>query len=316
MLFSRIPIKYIDFTDNTFSLKPDNYSQDPPENLKGSIQRAGILHPPIVKEHTPSSFQIITGRNRLLSAIKNGQTSCNCYKTHPDISDDEALDISLEDTILSHPLSDIEEAQYLRKAIRSLSIEEAAVRYSLITGGRISSFQTRQKLKLLALEDPIQTAVHEKLLEGKVALEMCKMAFVDRMTLFEIITVLQLSVSNQKKLTVSCLELAGRMQTSLRDILSGEDVKQILTHHESNLPQKASQIMGLIYRKRFPRLTEEENTFHKFISGLQLPDNISLTHSPSFEKDTVHMDITFSNREECMRVWQNIANHCKSTSEE
>jgi len=136
------------------------------------------------------------------------------------------------------------------------------------------------------------------------------------MTLFEIITLLQLSVSNQKKLTASCLELAGRMKTSPRDILSGEDVKQILAHHESNLPQKASQLMGLIYKKRFPRLTEEENTFHKFVSGLHLPDNISLTHSPSFEKDTIHMDITFSNREECLRLWQKIKTHCNSTSGE
>ena len=309
MLFSLIPIKFIDFTDYTFSFKPDNYNSDLPENLKGSIQRAGILHPPIVKERTPSSFQIITGRHRLLSAIEIGQTSCNCYKAHPDISDNEALDINLEDTILSHPLSAIEEAQYLRKSIHSLSIEETAGRYSLITGRTMNSFQVKQKLKLLELEDPIQTAVHEKLLEEKVALEMSKMAFEDRMILFEIITLLQLSVSNQKKLTASCLELAGRMKTSPHDILSGEDVQQILAHQESNLPQKASQLMGLIYKKRFPRLTEEENTFHKFVSGLHLPDTISLTHAPSFEKDTIHMDITFSNREECLRIWQNIKNH-------
>lgn len=312
MLFSRIPIKFIDFTDNTFNLKPDNYRQNISENLKNSIQRIGILHPPIVKEHTSSSFQIITGRHRLLSAIETGQTSCNCYTAHPDISDNQALDISLEDTILSHPLSAIEEAQYLRKSIHSLNIEEAAGRYSLITNKRTSSFQVKQKLKLLELEEPIQTAVHEKLLEEKVALEMSKMSFVDRMTLFEIITLLQLSVSNQKKLTASCLELAGRKNASLRDILSGDDVQHILTHHESNLPQKASQLMELIYKKRFPRLTEEENAFHKFVSGLHLPHNISLTHSPSFEKDTINMDIRFKNREECVRIWKNIANHCKT----
>jgi len=316
MLFSRIPIKYIDFTDNTFNLKPDNYSQDIPESLKNSIQRAGILHPPIVKERTPSSFQIITGKHRLLSAIATEQTSCNCYKAHPNISANEALDISLEDTILTHPLSAIEEGQYFKKSIRSLSIEKAAVVYSRITNGSISSFQIKQKLKLLELEDPIQSAVHEKLLEEKVALEMSKMSFIDRMTLFEIITMLQLSVSNQKKLTISCLELAGRMKASLHDILSGDDIQQILTHQESNQPQKTSQLMELIYKKRFPRLTEEENAFHKFASGLHLPNNISLSHSPSFEKDTIEMDITFSNREECMRVWQNIANHCKSKSGE
>jgi ParB-like chromosome segregation protein Spo0J len=313
MLFSRIPIKHIDLTDNTFSLEPDNYSRNPPENLKDSIQRIGILHPPIVKEQTPSSYQIITGRNRLLSAIEAGQTSCDCYKAYPAISDNEALDISLEDTILSHPLSSIEEAQYFRKSIRSITIEEAADRFSLTTGKPTSSFQVKQKLKFLELEEPIQTAVYEKLLEGKVALEMNKMAFVDRMTLFEIIMMLQLSVSNQKKLTTSCLELAGRMQASLRNILSGNDVQQILTHHESNLPQKATQLMELIYKKRFPRLTEEENAFNKFVSGLHLPNNISLTHSPSFEKDIIDMNISFKNRKECMRVWQNIANHCKST---
>lgn len=316
MLFSRIHIKHIDFSDTTFSLKPDNDTHVTPEKMKASIQRAGILHPPIVKENTASSFQIITGRQRLLAASEIGHTTCNCYKVHSDISDIEALDISLEDTLLSHPLSPIEQANYLQKALELLPVEEVTSRYSAITNTSSSPFHIKQKTPLLTLNEPMQIAVHEKSLDEKVAIEMTKMSFGDRIALFDIITALQLSVSNQKKLTTSCMELSGRMKTSIRDILIGKDVLEIFANEESNLPQKASQLMGLIHKKRFPRFTEAEKTFHTFVSGLQLPKNIALKHSPSFEQDTLQMNITFRNQNEFMTMWPAIEAHFKITPEE
>ncbi len=284
--------------------------------MKVSIQRAGILHPPIIKEKTPSSFQIITGKQRLLAAAALGHATCSCYKVHSDISDIEALDISLEDTILSHQPSPIEQAHYLQKALGHLPVDEVAIHYSAITGTAINPFHIKQKTALLTLEEPLQIAVHEKSLDEKVAMEMTKMSFGDRFALFDIISALQLSVSNQKKLTSSSRELAGRLKIMIRDILGGEEVLNIFANEESNLPQKASKLMGLIHKKRFPRLTDAENTFHTFVSGVHLPKNISLNHSPSFEQDTLQMDITFKNQDEFMKVWPKIETHFRVTSEE
>lgn len=316
MLFSPIQIKHIDFSDLTFSLTPENYAQKVPESLTDSIKRVGILHPPILKENTPSSFQVISGRQRLWAASDLGYTSCHCYKVQSNISDIEALNISLEDTILSHTPSPIEQAKYIQKAWNHLNSEKLASLFSSITTIPLTSFQLDQKLKLLKLEDPIQDAVHEKALTEKVAMEMAQMSFGDRLALYDVIISLQLSVSNQKKLTMFCQELSGRMKTTILELLSGKDVESILTCSDENIPQKAARLMSFFYKKRFPRLTEAEKTFHNFVSGLHLPQNISLSHSPSFEEDKILMAITFNNQKELLKTWGIIKPYCRNIVEE
>jgi ParB family chromosome partitioning protein len=316
MHFSRIQLKHIDFSHSDFSLTPDNYAEKISERLKASIQRVGILHPPILKECTSSSFQIISGRKRLWATSDLGYTSCDCYKVHSDISDIEALNISLEDSIFSHPLSPIEQAKYLQKAQSNLHTKELAHLFSSITGIPLAPFQLNQKIKLLDLEDPIQDSVHEKSLDEKVALEMTQISFGDRLALYDIISTLKLSISNQKKLMTSCRELAGRGKTTILEILSGKDVESILTLSDENTPQKAAKLMNLFHNKRFPRLSDAEKTFNKFASGLQLPDNISLNHALSFEKDMIQMAITFKDQQEFVKTWRLIEPYCRNIVEE
>ena len=314
MNFCRIEIKHIDFSDFSFSLTPDNYPQKIPQHLKASIQRVGILHPPILKMISETSFHIISGRKRLWALSDLGYATCDCYTVHSDISDIEALNISLEDSIFSHSLSPIEQAKYLHKANQYLAAKDLSTLYSSITSMPLTPYQVNQKLKLLELEDPIQDAVHDKFLDEKVALEMTEMLFRDRLALYDVISSLQLSTSNQRKLISACRELAGRHKTTVSEILSGKDAEAVLTLPDANIPQKTTAFMRLLHKKRFPRLTEAEQIFNTFVSGLQLPDNISLIHAPSFEKDSIEMAITFRNQQELIKTWQLIKPYCQKTA--
>jgi hypothetical protein len=161
-------------------------------------------------------------------------------------------------------------------------------------------------LPLLDLEEPLLVNLHTGLLQEKTALELATLPFKDRWALFEVIQQLQLSVSNQQKLLITSKELSSRNQTSIADILTSHEISAILNHEETNSPQKTAHLMTWLTQKRFPRLSEAERKFHHFSKSLGLPENATLAHSPSFEKDELTLSLQFKNEQDFLEIWNQI----------
>lgn len=302
----RIPIKEINFDDDTFLLIPPG-QQTIPADLEQSIKRTGILHPPIVREITEKSFQIISGKKRLLIMQKSGVISCDCLMMPTSASTLDGLAIALEEIIISRKINPLERALFFQKVLKEIEINEAAKRFLPLLGFSAQPGLIQRCIALLNLEDPLVAALYRDDLDEKVALELGKLYFGDRMALFEVITFLQLSVGNQKKLTISCRELSIRGNTSIRQVLSDPEAEAILNHPEANRPQKARNLMAWINRQRFPRLTEAEKEFRHLCGGLHLPKEISLSHSPSFEKDELTLSITIQNQAALKKLYPKLA---------
>ena len=162
-------------------------------------------------------------------------------------------------------------------------------------------------LQLLGLEEHLLGAVHAGRLHEGVARELLGLNFTDRLSLYEVMEILSLSVSNQKKITAACRELAARHNTSVMALLCQPEVRDILDPQETNIPQKTARLMQWLTDQRFPRLAAAEQEFRTFAAALKLPNAVALSHSPSFEQDQVHLSIPFANREELRRIWPRIA---------
>ncbi|MFP3982410.1 MAG: ParB/RepB/Spo0J family partition protein [Desulfurivibrionaceae bacterium] len=309
MQTAHIKLKDIDFTDYSFSLLPESLVDKCPAELKESIDRVGILHPPIVREGEQEFIhQIITGRKRLHTALALGFDSFSCLKIPSDLPYLEILDIIWEEALHSRPLSPLEQALFLEKAGQVLTTPEIAGRFLPLIGLSPSTAYIQKKLGLPGLDEPLQIAVHEGRLNEQVGLELGELPFSDRMALFEVIDLLKLSVSNQKKLVHSCRELAARNCTTVLSLLSWPEFSEILNNSHDNIPQKAGLFMKAVQEKRYPRLTEAENDFRRFKAGLSLPENITISHDPSFEKDELTLTISCSDRQEARDIVDKIRN--------
>lgn len=64
--------------------------------------------------------------------------------------------------------------------------------------------------------------------------------------------------------------------------------------------------MKKIHEKRYPRLTEAEDNFRRFIAELTLPTNMEISHAPSFEKDELKLTVSCSGREGLMDILNRI----------
>ncbi len=307
MHISRIKLSHIDFSDDTYDLIPSCCPSAIPNSLIKSISRVGILHLPIVKELTPTSFAIVAGKKRLFARQQAGDaTSCDCFKLTDKTGPIETLAIVLEEALLCRSLTPIEEATFFRKALQWIDEKELAERFLPMMGLTPSPYHIQKGLKLLELEEPLVIAVHESSLDEKVAFELGKLPFSDRLSLFSVIETLKLSVGNQKKLTIICRELAERRNMTIFQFLSDEEIDAIVNHPEANVPQKTAKLMTWLNEKRFPRLNETEQNFREFVSSMQMPDHARLDHSPSFEKDTLLLTLSCADRKHFQAVWEQI----------
>jgi ParB family chromosome partitioning protein len=304
--FKKLTFSQIDFDDVSYSISLD-LDIVPDEKLNSSISRHGILRPPIVKEIDSDYFKIVAGRKRLLAYWSLHPTNtCACLTISPQIAEVDVFSIMLEEKQLSRDLTTIEKAIFLHK-ITSVADEEKVIREFLPRLGLSpDSFSMQKTLKLLDFEDSILYGIHKGQINETVAHDFILLSPQDRMVLFKIIVNLRLSFSFQKKLLNICLELANRNNISIATLLDNDEVHNILQHQNANPPQKTKNLMLWLSRKHMPRYSQAAEEFRCFITAMQLPQNVSVAHTPSFEDESMTLSIIYPNRKSLQNAWEKI----------
>jgi len=296
----------IDFSDTTYHLAP-HQANDVPAGLRESILKTGLLHPPILKKTLTNGFQIVCGRKRLLAARETLEIkTCDCLILAAETDELRTFSIILEETLTSRQLSPIELATFFNKISPYLSIQDAARKFLPRLGLAPQTYHIDRLLALLELEAPLIDGLHTGSLHESTARELTKLPDSDRLLLFEIIRLLRLSVGKQKKLVSACRELAIRHNATVKTVLASAELQDILHHPSANRSQKAAGIMIWLTKNLFPGLNEAEKNFKNFTRRLGLPKEMSLAHTPAFEKDAITLSITFKNKDELEKIWQQI----------
>jgi hypothetical protein len=302
-----LDISLIDFADFSYSISPDR-EIIPDEPLIKSIARHGILHPPLVKEIKADSYVIVTGRKRL-SAFRTlfpKMKFCTCNIIPTQIREIDTFSILLEEILTIRKLSPIEKAFFLQKL--SSLIDENIIAKEFLPRLDLppDPFYFKRTVMLLNLEEPLLRAIHQGVINEIVARDFLTLSANDRLALHHIMTSLQFSVSNQKKLLNICRELASREGRTIASIFEDKGMLEIINHKEANPPQKTKNLMNWLSRKHTPRSSQADDEFKHFSASLQLPSNVSVDHAPFFENDSVKLSITFSNRKAVQNAWKTI----------
>jgi ParB-like chromosome segregation protein Spo0J len=301
-----IPLSRIDFADFTFSVSPEPVDC-PGDPLIQSIARNGILHPPIVLENRPNLFAIVAGRKRLqvLRSLRSANTAA-CLVVPPGTPEEDIFLLLLEEIQLTRQLTTVERAIFLQKIAAFADTSRIVKGFLPRLGLAPHASSIKQALQLFDLEEPVLRSLHQGQLHETVAHDFIAMAPPDRMALFKIITSLRLSFSYQKKLLTMCRELASRSNTKIAALLSSNEVRAILQHQDANPPQKTKHLMLWLQNRHMPRSRQATEEFDRFINALQLPGNVSVTHTPYFEDDAITLSITFQDRKSLQQSWDKI----------
>lgn len=283
-------------------LPPVSAHQD--DSLLQSIKRVGILHPPLLLHHSQeNSYELLAGRARLHlhSELYPEQPTIACMLLEDTAAPLSILFHILEDQKLSGPLSPMEKAFFFSYCLQHLSTEDAARHFLPALGEKNQPQTITRYIRLLELEPELQRSVHSLKIAEKTAFELLLLSRSERLALHTLFIQLGLGGGKQKRLLSLARDLACRHGKTITELFSEKELKDILTHPESNVPQKAAILFRFLQKQLFPNSEAAEEAFRKNVARIRLPGSCSIEHSQSFETDEVSLRIRFSSLEDLVK---------------
>lgn len=287
------------------------------DELKKSVIQNGILHPPYLQQVQDGKFEIVCGHKRLIIAKQHlNLEKTGCFVLPEDYPIISILNIVFADQASANPLSLVEKARFLQIAVKYISKEEIADKFSKKLPLRKQKSAIGRMLNILAMDDDIIKDIHSGQLVEKMVLELQQLKDnKDRLALVDLFKMLSLGAGKQRKLFSLTRDLAFRNQVSIADFLNRDDIQQILRHDDMNPPQKAQHLGKLLQEKLTPAYIEAEKSFSVFTKELKLLPNFDLAHSQSFEADEIVLSIKFQDQRECRKLLPGIKSVFKNNQQ-
>ncbi|MBC8208056.1 MAG: ParB N-terminal domain-containing protein [Desulfobulbaceae bacterium] len=282
-----------------WNLHPFITESTPDDQLNNSLNRSGIIHPPVVRR-TENGYELLAGRRRLhcLSQVLE-QTECCCRILPADTEFPAILHIILTDQQTAGPLSPMEQAYFLLCCQKHVTEDTTINIFLPRLGRKTHRGQITTLLRLLELDPVSQHLVHEGLIHEAIGFELLRLERDDQIFLSRLFENLSMGHGKQKRFLALCKDLSGRSSSPIRDLFNDEESKTILENKEMNPPQKTGRLLEMLQKRSLPRSSAAEKEFRKKTAALGLPSDWHIQHSLSFERDEVSLTIPFASLEHC-----------------
>lgn len=289
--FLSVPLSLIDYKDSTYRLTL--WEDSPDEALLNSVNRFGILHPPILRHKGNNSYCIVSGRKRIAAVEQLAlEEAVLCRIIPENINKTVIFSLILEEAERGRLLSITEQIIFFEKLIKTSSMMEAIPLLEQL-GYKPQKHTLDNLLKLRSLSEPALLALHRGTLQIKNARKLLNLTETDQILIIQFINMLNLGGSKQQKLIELCIELTKRKNISLEKILANAPATDE-QEQPMNIPQHGAALLLWLQNECFPRLSQAENDFQRQVARHNLPSNAHIAHTPAFEDKNITLTLRFT----------------------
>jgi len=286
----RIDLKNIDHNDRLFLLSY-GYNLGP---LKDSIKQIGVINPPLVRQESDTTYQIICGYKRVHALRELGVASTYCTIVFPATGDAESFLLSFYDNVSHREFNSIEKSMAITRLLNYFSEEKIVSDFLPLLKLQPHSTQLETLKPLSTLASAIKDAILAGTIDVRTALKLALLDRLSREACSRLIITLRLSLSKQTALMEYVSESALRENLSIGEVINSPHIRFILEDERLNLPQKGEAVMSFLRKRRFPQLTAKEEEFKQGLRKLRLPPDVCLKHPPFFEGNTYSLTFHFT----------------------
>ncbi len=300
--YKRVDLRSIDLTDTTFVISY-GFSLS---ILRESIERVGVLNPPLVKRTIHGRYRVVCGYKRLMVCREMGTEELTCALLDFNTDEREAFLMGLYDNLSHRDLNPIERSIAASK-LQDYYPDRVIVEDFLPRLGLNPHLSVLQRvLPLSQLDGEMKDAIVEGRLDEGAALKLLDLSERDRRLVFRLVYDLRLSKNKQIEVIDSLRDITRRDDCSVSGILDSTGMKCILKDNDLNIPQKARRVRRFIRKLRYPAIVRAEEDFLEMTRTLNLGDGIRLAPPPSFEGDRYRIDFQFGTIDELERKLKKI----------
>lgn len=297
-----LTIDEVDFDDQSyiFTFEPSLSA------ISQSIQRIGLLHPPLLEQKALGRYRIVCGLKRLLALRQLKFTDFPariCY-SQDDAPTVDRLVLALYDNLGTRPLNLIEKAQFIYKMIRAFGVphQEILATYLPLLELGANPQVLERLLALNELEDYVKRAVVKATVTVDMALSLLRRQPAERRALFDLFQTLRLGSNRQRELFKLLIDLSALTEQPIPDLLQMPAIAAILENSELDHVLKTQRLKQQLLRLRFPRLAQAEANFYQLKRSLKLPPNLILQPPPFFEGDRFKLEMQFKDAREFKKL--------------
>jgi len=297
--FKALPLTRLDFPDATIGA----LHQQVDEHLLAQVERFGILQPLPVLQDSPQSFHLLAGYAYLPVLRQLGYTEVVCQDmTGVNAFSRYALQIIHRlSTIQTSPIL---QAHLLKLAAQTLDEQEMMQLLPLL-GYKPQQYKVQELVALLNLSPAAIFALHQGILAPKTGKLLSRLSHKDQEDLVEIIEKYRPGGSKQQKLVESLIELSLRHNQPIATLIMPWIESE--AEDPTNLPQQLQGLLRFLQEQSAPHLLDAEKQFQRLTQELDLPGNVQLYHSTSFEDERVELRIQCENVHSLQKLWPNIS---------
>ena len=264
------------------------------KQLTHSVERFGLINPPVITRDREGTPVIITGYRRVIALKSIGSRTAPCIDlSDMGISPFEQLLLNLYENLTVREFNPVEKGMILNRLSGHVQRRDLDLQYARLL--QISG--AKEMDTLIRIERELDKRTKEYIAFNNLSLKtiglILEMDIISRSSVLEWISSLGLNLNQQFKFIDYLVDISIKENIKIPNILDHEIYQNLFQDRELNIPQKAKKIIDLLRNRRYPLLSDSEKSFSRKVSALNLPDDIQIQHPPYFESGDYRLEIIF-----------------------
>jgi hypothetical protein len=260
-----------------------------------SIERIGLLNPPLLVEEEKGTFIPVTGYRRIqaLNALKWPHIPCRVL--HRDqVSPLDCLLLNLYDNLTTRAFNVVEKGMIFNRLATLVDVEAIRIHYLPLL-----DLPANEKVLFLymAIDRELPHEIKETIARGRMALPVAQalldMDADDREQVFRAVQYLNFNINQQKQFIEYLDDICQIKKESVSVFLSRFSRDPVWSDPNLNTPQRAKAVIRSLRGQRFPFLSDAEKSFKARVSRLDLPQDVRIGAPPFFEGSHYRLEVRF-----------------------
>ncbi len=291
-----VPIEAIE-EDGRFRISTGNDVAD----LAASIDRIGLLHPPLVVRGE-NRLRLISGFRRFAAcrALNWREVPVRLLEKEPSLR--ECALLAIADNAWSRPLNLIEQS----RAANLLAAFSAGGRIDLeeaqAAGLRGSGDFLKRIAALCATPQTVQEAILEESVSFWTACELAGMPAQEAEMLAELFRRLKTGLNVQREILTRLREIALRGGISIAQVLESPELRKIRDDRDGDPNEKTRALRSLLRKRRYPFLSAAEERFRALLQELPVAPGLRLQPPKDFEGTRFLLQLEFESPQEALSL--------------
>ena len=267
------------------------------EDLLGSIQKTGLIQPPVLIEN-PAGYTIVCGFRRIAACRRLGWTRITARILEKTVDRFKTAQLSIADNALQRSLNLVETSRAL-KLLDDFGPDNQQRREAAeALGLPISGSLALAVKEICRLPLPVQEGILADTINLSMARELGRLEPLTAEGLVRLFDQLKVGLNKQRELLLLLKEIAEREQITIRQLIAEKPLQEVLKTVEMDRAVKRQKVRSYLRQRRFPAITKAETEYRKWVKQLKLGNNINLIPPKDFEGNTFSMTLRFNNRQD------------------